>query len=80
MTEALFKALGAGPAHWGPVAAFAHEAAGTPRPGPAGVWHGDGAVLSWRLFPAPGHWLCVALPGAAALPVRLRWLPWQTLS
>lgn len=80
LAEALYKALGAAPDRWARAAAFAHAAAGAWPPGRWGVWHGEGAVLSWRLLPVPGHWLCAAFPGAPAHPVRLRWLPWQGLA
>lgn len=76
LAEALFKALGAPPDMWGTVAATAHRHAGAR----AGAWAHGRARLDWRFLPAPGHVLCVALPGAAPQPLRLHWIPWQCLA
>lgn len=76
LAEALFKALGAAPARWGAVAATAHEHAGER----AGTWASGGAHLSWQVLAAPGHFLCVTLPGSEIPPLPLRWLPWRILA
>lgn len=76
LAEALFKALGARPALWTATAAAAHTGAGQR----AGVWLWEGQRLRWLRLPCPGHALCVALPDAAAAPVRLRWLAWHALA
>lgn len=76
LAEALFKALGAPPALWGSVAATAHAHASAR----AGIWKTSGARVRWRFLPAPGHILCVGLPGVVRTPLRLRWLAWQSLA
>lgn len=76
LAEALFKALGARPALWTAAAAAAHAGAGRR----AGAWLWEGNRLHWLRLACPGHALCVALPGAAAVPVRLRWLDWHALA
>lgn len=76
LAEALFKALGARQRLWGAVAGAAEQHRGER----AGSLEVDGARLGWRFFPAPGHLLCAALPGGAAAPLRLHWLPWQALA
>lgn len=80
IAEALFKALGARRGTWGHIAAAAHAATVGGAPGLAGSFQQEGALLSWRTLAVPGHWLCVAVPGAVAPPVRLRWFPWQALA
>ncbi|MBD5416401.1 MAG: hypothetical protein HDR50_01710 [Desulfovibrio sp.] len=74
LAEALFKALGGAPESWQAAARAAHDGA---RQG-AGYCTLAGARLSWRFVVAPGHALCVALPGDAPFPVDLRWLTWQS--
>ncbi|MBD5647189.1 MAG: hypothetical protein HDQ89_06055 [Desulfovibrio sp.] len=73
LAEALYKALGAPPAHWDTVAAAAH-AGSTQR---LGLWQAGGARLCWRFLAAPGHVLCAALPGTAFPRLELRWLHWK---
>lgn len=76
LAESMFKALGASPHLWGAVAAAAHEHASER----AGAWEAGDERLCWQFLAAPGHILCVTLPGAPARPMRLRWLPWQCLA
>ncbi len=76
LAEALFKALGGRPALWAVAAAAAHAGAGQR----AGVCLPEGQRLHWRQLSCPGHALCVALPGAAPAPVRLRWLVWHAFA
>lgn len=79
LAEALFKALGADPAYWKAAAGAAHAEADHDgaRQG-AGYCILAGAPFAWRFVAAPGHALCVALPGDAPFPVDLRWLTWQS--
>lgn len=74
LAEALFKALGAAPEHWKNAAHAAQRGANRP----AGGCIIRGKQLSWRFVPAPGHELCVALPGGAPFAVGLRWRAWQS--
>lgn len=76
LAEALFKAFGAPPALWAAAAAAAHAGSGQR----AGAWLWAGQRVAWRRLSCPGHALCVALPGAAAAPVRLRWLAWRAFA
>lgn len=75
LAEALFKARGAPAVLWGDVAAAAHAGAGKRR----GFWQTGAGGLGWYFLPAPGHLLCVALPGRGRTPPRLRWIPWHAL-
>lgn len=74
LAEALFKALGGRPALWAAAAAAAHAGVGRR----AGVWLWEERRVNWRRISCPGHALCVALPGGAVAPARLRWLAWRT--
>lgn len=74
LAETLFKAAGAAPACWNAAARSAHCGAGQA----AGYARIAGAQVSWRFLPAPGHALCVALPGGEPFSVGLRWLAWQS--
>lgn len=76
LAEAMYKALGALPQRWEAVAAAAEQGA----PHRSGSWHAGDALLSWRFAAAPGHGLCVALPGKAPFSLTLRWLAWQSLA
>lgn len=76
LAEALFKALGAPPSLWNEVAAIAHAHASER----SGAWERGNPRLFWHVLAAPGHVLCVALPLQSPTPLRLHWLPWQSLA
>lgn len=77
LAEALFKSLGCNATDWAAVARAAEGGAALR----AGNWQGAPG-LGWRFAAAPGHLLCVALPGAlpSSIIINVRWLVWQSLT
>lgn len=75
LAEALFKALGCPPPGWAAVARAAERGALFR----AGRWEGARPGLAWRFAAAPGHVLCVALPGRlpSSIYMPVHWFRWQ---